>query len=72
MPKYTICFACTRPDQPGCGCPDGDFYAEHPFEGTRAEAEQEAQRISFQNYYGDFVWWLEEKTLSVRHRGTSG
>jgi hypothetical protein len=64
MAKYTICFACTYPDKPGCGCADNDFYAEHSFEGTYAEAEQEARRISWQDYYGDFVWWIVEEKQS--------
>lgn len=66
MSKYNICFACTRPDQPGCACPDNDFYEEHPFEGTRAKAEEEARRISWQQYGGDFVWWLVEEKRVVQ------
>ncbi len=61
MSKYNICFACTRPNEPGCGCPDNDFYAEHPFEGTYADAEKEAKRISREIYRGDFTWWIVEQ-----------
>lgn len=60
MPRYKICFACTYPDEPGCGCPDNDFYAEHEFEGTHESAEKEAKRISREIYMGDFVWWINE------------
>jgi hypothetical protein len=56
MPKYESCFACSLPDELGSGCPDNDFYAEHPFEGTYAEAEREAKRISWEVYRGDFSW----------------
>ena len=57
--KYKICFACTLPGEPGCGCPDNDFYAEHEFTGTHQEAIREAERISFELYRGDFRWWIE-------------
>ncbi len=58
MPLYKIGFACSPPDEPGCGCPDGDFYAEYSLPGTYSEAEKEASRISYEVYSGDFCWWI--------------
>ncbi len=58
MTKYKICFACTLPGEPGCGCPDNDFYAEHGFEGSAEEAVQKAESLSWENYSGDFRWWI--------------
>lgn len=58
MEKWKICFACTYPDEPGCGCPDNDFYAAYNYEGTKEQAEAEAKRISWEIYQGDYVWWL--------------
>lgn len=55
---YVIHFACTRPGEPGCGCPDGDFHATHPFQGTYAEAFSEAEEISSSQYRGDFTFWV--------------
>jgi ADP-ribose pyrophosphatase YjhB (NUDIX family) len=56
--KWTIGFGCTQPGEPGCGCPDGDFYAEHEFTGPFNEAENAAREISREQYFGDFTWWL--------------
>lgn len=56
--EWTIYFACTLPDEPGCGCPDGDFLGEHHFQGTRRDAEAAAERISWETYAGDFRWWI--------------
>ena len=58
MPKFTICFADSYPDQPGSGGPDSGFYAEFPYVGSRAGAEDEAKRISFEKYQCDFKWWI--------------
>jgi len=60
MAKYKICFACSLPGEPGCGCPDNDFYAEHGFEGSAAETIKEAERVSWERYSGDFQWWVVE------------
>jgi hypothetical protein len=60
MTKYTISFACSRPGEPGCGCPDGNFLGEHGFEGTAEEAVREAQRLDWEKYRRDFSWWIDE------------
>jgi len=56
---YVIHFACSYPGEPGCGCPDNNFHAEHEFYGTREQAEAEAARISIEKYRGDCVWWIK-------------
>ena len=53
-----ICFADSRPDEPGGGDIDNDFYADFDFYGTVDEALAEASRISREVYGGDFVFWL--------------
>ena len=58
---FEIHFACTLPDEPGCGCPDNDFYASYDFWGTIDEARNEAKRISYEKYRGDFTWWITRK-----------
>jgi len=68
MPKFIICFANSYPDQPGDGGPDNDFYAEFPYVGSRAGAEDEAKRISFEKYRGDFKWWIVSGTKKQRGR----
>jgi hypothetical protein len=55
---WLICFACSSPDEPGCGCPDNDFYAEHEFSGSYEDAKLEAGRISYEKYFGDFQYWI--------------
>jgi guanylate kinase len=65
MPKisaYKICFADSYPYEPGSGGPDNNFYEEYPYKGTYAEVEEEARRISWEIWQGDFVWWIEEET----------
>jgi len=57
--QWKINFACTRPGEPGCGCPDNDFFASHDFFGTYEEAEAEARRLSWERYRGDFQHWIE-------------
>ncbi len=60
MARYRICFACTLPSEPGCGCPDNDFYAEQGFEGSAEGAIKMAERTSWERYRGDFQWWIIE------------
>ncbi len=60
MPKFKICFADSLPGEPGGGGPDNDFYAEHGFEGSAAEAIKRAEKISWKEYSGDFQWWIVE------------
>jgi len=60
MARYKISFACSLPGEPGCGCPDNDFYAEHGFEGSASEAIKRAEKISWEKYRGDFQWWIVE------------
>jgi hypothetical protein len=58
---WTIFFACTYPGEPGCGCPASNFLGKHTFVGAYEMAEAEAKRISYEVYYGDFVWWIEKQ-----------
>jgi 8-oxo-dGTP pyrophosphatase MutT (NUDIX family) len=55
---WLICFACTTPAEPGCGCPDNDFYAEHEFSADYEDAKLAAGRISRANYFDDFQYWI--------------
>ncbi|HYR89324.1 MAG TPA: NUDIX domain-containing protein [Terriglobia bacterium] len=57
--RWSIAFGCTYPDEPGCGCADSSFHAEHTFVGSFAEAEAQARSINHFEYYGDFRWWIE-------------
>jgi hypothetical protein len=57
--RWKLCFACTLPGEPGCGCPDNDFYAEHKAAGTYEEAEALARELSWERYGGDFRYWIE-------------
>ena len=58
---FVIHFADSGPNEPGSGGPDNNFYAEHDFRGTLKEAEEEAKKISFEKYRGDFRHWITEK-----------
>jgi len=71
MPKFTICFADSYPDQAGSGGLDNNFYAEFSYVGSRAGAVDEAKRISFEKYQGDFKWWIIPKTRLVIISGPS-
>lgn len=53
-----ICFADSRPGEPGGGGIDNDFYADYDFYGTVDDALAEANRIRREVYGGDFVFWL--------------
>jgi hypothetical protein len=57
--KWRIGFGCTRPGEPGCGCPDGEFYAEETFDGSYGEGQAYSAQICRDRYSGDFVSWLE-------------
>jgi ADP-ribose pyrophosphatase YjhB (NUDIX family) len=57
--RWRIGFGCTRLGEPGCGCPDGDFYAEEIFEGSYKEGKAYGARICRDRYDDDFVCWLE-------------
>ena len=57
--KWRIGFGCTRPGEPGCGCPDNNFYAEEIVDGSYADAKQMATTICRERYYGDFVSWID-------------
>jgi len=66
MTKYKISFACSPPGTPGCGCEDGDFLAEHGFDGSPEEAVKRAEIISWKKYQGDFRWWIvEDKDIEI-------
>ncbi len=69
MRDYMLCFACSYLGEPGCGCPDNDFYHSEKYKGMLDLAEKKAEGINRNSFRGDFVWWVEDLSGKVLSEG---